>query len=265
MNILDKIVAHKKIEVQQAVKVISQEQLMDQPLFNEAVPSLKGFIADPGKTGVITEFKRQSPSKGIINGNATVKDVVTGYEKAGSSALSVLTDQQFFGGCNQDLTTARSLTTIPILRKDFIIDPYQVYEAKAIGASAILLIAAILDINQAKELGALANYLGMEVLMELHAPEETDKLNPFVDVVGINNRNLKTFEVNLKQSIQLASQLPADKLKISESGIHSPEDVFFLRENGFDGFLIGENFMKTSNPAEAFAQFAKAIAVKANA
>ncbi len=265
MNILDKIVAHKKIEVQQAAKVISQEQLMDQPLFNEAVPSLKGSIADPGKTGVITEFKRQSPSKGIINGNATVKEVVTGYEKAGSSALSVLTDQQFFGGCNQDLTTARALTTIPILRKDFIIDPYQVYEAKAIGASAILLIAAILDVNQAKELGALANYLGMEVLMELHAPEETDKLNPFVDVVGINNRNLKTFEVNLKQSIQLASQLPADKLKISESGIHSPEDVFFLRENGFDGFLIGENFMKTSNPAEAFAQFAKAIAVKANA
>lgn len=265
MNILDKIVAHKKIEVQQAVKVISQEQLMDQPLFNEAVPSLKGSIADPGKTGVITEFKRQSPSKGIINGTATVKEVVTGYEKAGSSALSVLTDQQFFGGCNQDLTTARSLTTIPILRKDFIIDPYQVYEAKAIGASAILLIGAILDINQAKELGALANYLGMEVLMELHAPEETDKLNPFIDVVGINNRNLKTFEVNLEQSIQLASQLPADKLKISESGIHSPEDVFFLRENGFDGFLIGENFMKTNDPAEAFAQFAKAIAVKANA
>ncbi|MBR8536481.1 indole-3-glycerol phosphate synthase TrpC [Carboxylicivirga sediminis] len=265
MNILDKIVAHKKIEVQQAAKTISQEQLMDQPLFNEAVPSLKGSIADPGKTGVITEFKRQSPSKGIINGNATVEEVVTGYEKAGSSALSVLTDQQFFGGCNQDLTTARAVTSIPILRKDFIIDPYQVYEAKAIGASAILLIAAILDVNQAKELGALANYLGMEVLMELHAPEETDKLNPFVDVVGINNRNLKTFVVNLEQSIQLANTLPADKLKISESGIHSPEDVFFLRENGFDGFLIGENFMKTSNPAEAFARFAKAIAVKANA
>ncbi|WP_439181604.1 indole-3-glycerol phosphate synthase TrpC [Carboxylicivirga taeanensis] len=265
MNILDKIVAHKKIEIQQAAKTTSQEQLMDQPLFSEAVPSLKSSITDPSKTGVITEFKRQSPSKGIINGDSTVEEVVTGYEKAGSSALSVLTDQQFFGGCNQDLKTARALTTIPILRKDFIIDPYQVYEAKAIGASAILLIAAILDVNQAKELGALANYLGMEVLMELHAPEETDKLNPFVDVIGINNRNLKTFEVNLEQSIQLASQLPADKLKISESGIHSPEDVIFLRKNGFDGFLIGENFMKTNNPAEAFAQFAKAITIKAKA
>jgi len=263
MNILDKIVAQKKIEVEQATKQKSIDSLMDEALFNDAVPSLKSSLTSPEKTGVITEFKRQSPSKGVINGTASVKDVVLGYERAGSSALSVLTDKQFFGGCNDDLTTARSVTSIPILRKDFIIDPYQVYEAKAIGASAILLIAAILDINQAKELGALANYLGMEVLMELHAPEETIKLNPFVDVVGINNRNLKTFEVNLEQSIKLAASLPSDKLKISESGIHSPEDVFYLRKNGFDGFLIGENFMKTENPAKAFADFAKVINVKA--
>ncbi|MBK3517881.1 indole-3-glycerol phosphate synthase TrpC [Carboxylicivirga marina] len=265
MNILDKIVAQKKIEVQQALKAVSKEQLMDQPLFNEPVPSLKTSIASPERSGVITEFKRQSPSKGIINGTSKVEDVTKGYEQAGSSALSVLTDTQFFGGSNADLTAARRVTTIPILRKDFIIDPYQVYEAKAIGASAILLIAAILDVNQAKELGALANYLGMEVLMELHAPEEADKLNPFVDVVGINNRNLKTFEVNLEQSIKLATSLPDDKLKISESGIHSPEDVFFLRKNGFDGFLIGENFMKTDNPAQAFNTFAKAIRIKENA
>jgi indole-3-glycerol phosphate synthase len=177
----------------------------------------------------------------------------------------VLTDHQFFGGCNNDLMAARKVTSIPILRKDFIIDSYQVYEAKAIGASAILLIAAILDIEQAKELGALANYLGMEVLMELHAPDETNRLNAFVDVVGINNRNLKTFEVNLEQSIQLAASLPADKLKISESGIHAPEDVLFLRKNGFDGFLIGENFMKTNDPAKAFEAFAKAISVNSTA
>ncbi len=261
MNILDKIVAHKIAEVKQALKSVSVEQLMEQPLFNDAVPSLKNSISSPEKTGVITEFKRQSPSKGIINSTAQVEEVAQGYEKGGSSALSILTDSQFFGGCNEDLTKARTVTTIPILRKDFIIDAYQVYEAKAIGASAILLIAAILDENQAKELGALANYLGMEVLMELHAPEEATKLNPFVDVVGINNRNLKTFEVNLQQSIQLANQLPQDKLKISESGIHSPEDVFYLRKNGFDGFLIGENFMKTNNPAQAFAEFTKAIAI----
>jgi len=259
MNILQKIVEQKKIEVKQASEAISIEALMEYPYFNEAVPSLKNSIANPDRSGVITEFKRQSPSKGMINGTATVEEVVTAYEKSGSSALSVLTDTPFFGGTKADLTAARQLTTIPILRKDFIIDAYQVYEAKAIGASAILLIAAILDLNQAKELGALANYLGMEVLMELHAPEEAEKLNPFVDVVGINNRNLKTFEVNLEQSIKLAAQLPADKIKISESGIHSPEDVFYLRQNGFDGFLIGENFMKTANPGAAFNQFAKAI------
>ena len=259
MNILDKIVAQKIVEVEQASKAVSVEQLMDKPLFNEAVPSLKNSIASPEKTGVITEFKRQSPSKGVINGKVKVEDVVTGYERAGSSALSVLTDQKFFGGCNKDLTAARQVTTIPILRKDFIIDPYQVYEAKAIGASAILLIAAILDVDQAKELGALANYLGMEV----HAPEETNRLNPFIDVIGINNRNLKTFEVDLEQSIKLAASLPDDKLKISESGIHTPEDVVFLRKNGFEGFLIGESFMKTADPAKAFTEFARAIKVKA--
>ncbi|MCG8579982.1 MAG: indole-3-glycerol phosphate synthase TrpC [Bacteroidales bacterium] len=263
MNILDKIVAHKVVEVKKAMKLTSVEELMDRPMFNEAVPSLKNSIISPQKSGVITEFKRQSPSKGVINDQVGVEDVVIGYEKSGSSALSVLTDQRFFGGCNEDLTIARKVTSIPILRKDFIIDPYQVYEAKAIGASAILLIAAILDVNQAKELGALANYLGMEVLMELHAPEETERINPFVDVVGINNRNLKTFEVDLEQSIQLAASLPDDKIKISESGIHAAEDVHYLRKNGFEGFLIGENFMKTDDPAKAFDEFAKAIRVKA--
>ena len=259
MTILDKIIIHKHTEVEATQARVSLKELMYYRHFDTAVPSLKGFLANPEKAGVIAEFKRQSPSKGIINDRVQVTDVVKGYEAAGASALSVLTDRNFFGGHDDDLTAARDVTTIPILRKDFIIDPYQIYEAKAIGASDILLIAAVLDVNQAKDLGALANYLGMEVLMELHDESELDRVNAFVDVVGINNRNLKTFEVNLDHSIHLAAQLPKYKLKVSESGIHAPEDVFYLRKNGFDGFLIGENFMKTDDPAQAAITFFQQI------
>ncbi|MCU4175761.1 indole-3-glycerol phosphate synthase TrpC [Carboxylicivirga sp. N1Y90] len=262
MTILDKIIVQKRKEVEAAKAKVSIKELMYYRDFNEQVPSLKAFLSDPLKSGVICEFKRQSPSKGVINGAVQVADVVKGYEKAGASALSVLTDTQFFGGTNDDLTIARRSTSIPILRKDFIIDPYQLYEAKAIGASAILLIAACLDVNEAKELGAMANYLGLEVLMELHGEDELEKLNAFVDVVGINNRNLKTFEVNLQHSVELAQRLPKNKIRISESGIHSKEDVFFLRQNGFDGFLIGENFMKTEDPGQACIDFCKSIRVE---
>jgi len=259
MNILDKIILRKKEEVEAAKAKVSVEELMQSEAFEQRVPSLKAFLTDPTKSGVITEFKRQSPSKGLINGQVQVKQVVMAYEKAGASALSVLTDTDFFGGTLAELKEARSATTIPILRKDFMVDPYQIYEAKAIGASAILLIAACLSNDQAKELGAMAQYLGLEVLMELHDESELERLNPFVDVIGINNRNLKTFEVDLKQSVALAQQLPKDKIRISESGIHSKEDVFFLRENGFDGFLIGENFMKTNDPGQACIDFCKSI------
>lgn len=260
MTILDKIIERKKEEVAAAKASISQEELMATEAFAQKVPSLKVALVDPLKSGVISEFKRQSPSKGVINGSAKVIDVVKAYERAGASALSVLTDTDFFGGCFDDLQQARANTSIPILRKDFMIDPYQMYEAKAMGASAILLIAACLTKDQAKELGAMAHYLGLEVLMELHDESELDCLNPFVDVVGINNRNLKTFEVNLQHSVQLANLLPQDKIKVSESGIHSKEDVFYLRENGFDGFLIGENFMKTGDPGQACIDFCKSIA-----
>lgn len=259
MNILDKIVLHKREEVTAAKSKISLQELMQTEGFNSTVPSLKAFLADPSKSGVITEFKRCSPSKGLINGNAQVKDVVTAYEKAGASALSVLTDTHFFGGTYDDLKQARSVTSIPILRKDFMVDTYQIYEAKAMGASAILLIAACLSNEEAYELGAKAHELGLEVLMELHDESELERMNPYVDVVGINNRNLKTFEVDLKHSVALAQMLPQDKIKISESGIHSKEDIFFLRENGFDGFLIGENFMKTDNPGQACIDFCESI------
>lgn len=259
MTILDKIIEHKRIEVEVAKKAFPVEELMELEAFKKDVPSLTAYLADPAKAGIIAEHKRQSPSKGIINDKVTVEEVVKGYESAGVSALSVLTDKHFFGGCNEDLIAARAVTTIPILRKDFIIDPYQIYEAKAIGASAILLIAAVLDRRQAAGLGYIARQNGLEVLMELHDESELEVMNEFVDVVGINNRDLKTFEVNLDKSIELARKLPMDKLRISESGIHSPEDVMYLRENGFQGFLIGENFMKTENPGKACIEFCDKI------
>lgn len=176
----------------------------------------------------------------------------------------MLTDAHFFGGRNEDLTTARDATSLSILRKDFIIDPFQVYEAKAIGASAILLIAAILTKEEAIDLGSLANYLGMEVLMEIHDESEIEKINIYVDMVGINNRNLKTFEVDLQHSVRLAQLLPANKPKVAESGIHSVTDLRFLKTHGFNGFLIGEQFMKTVNPGMACQQFISEINTTTN-
>ncbi len=259
MTILDKITEHKRAEVEKAKKRVSLEELMDYALFSKPVPSLTEFLLNPEKSGIIAEHKRQSPSKGIINDKLDVRDVVRGYEGAGASAVSVLTDSEFFGGKNEDLIAAREEISIPILRKDFIIDPYQVYEAKAIGASAILLIAAILSPEESKELGALANYLGMEVLMEFHDETELNRMNPYVNAAGINNRDLKTFKVDLDKSAQLADNLPSGLPKVAESGISSPEDVKFLRSKGLTGFLIGENFMKTDDPGMACKEFIEKI------
>lgn len=260
MNILDKIVEHKKTEVAKAKQKTSVKELKYYRHFNAPAASLKQSLNNNPDFPVISEFKRRSPSKGNINANAKVKDIIPGYTNAGVSGISVLTDKDYFGGCNDDLSEARDLTQTPIIRKEFIIDPYQVYEAKAIGASAILLIAAILEKQQAFDLAALANYLGMEVLMEIHNESETEILNSYVDLVGINNRNLKTFEVNLQHAANLASSLPDSMLPIAESGIHSPEDFFFLKEAGFKGFLMGEYFMKHDNPANACMDFKQQVA-----
>ncbi len=259
MNILDKIVAQKKVEVAYQQDFTSVEKLKTYSAFKKQVPSLKTFLTDGRHNGIISEYKRKSPSKGVINSMSTVEDVVPLYEKAGVSGISVLTDSEFFGGNKSDLVAARKVTTLPLLRKDFMISPYQVYEAKAIGASAILLIAAVLSYEEADELSKLAKNLGLDILMEVHSKEELDIVNPLVDVVGVNNRNLKTFEVSLQQSIDLALAMPKDVVKISESGIYTPEDIFLLREHGFQGFLIGENFMRTKNPGEACIEFSKAI------
>jgi anthranilate phosphoribosyltransferase len=255
MNILDKIIARKNEEVAAAKQLVSIADLEDSKYFEWECPSLRASLLDPSKTGIIAEFKRQSPSKGIINDTALVPDVTKGYEAAGASGISILTDPDFFGGNQADLTLGHESVAIPILRKDFMVDVYQVFEAKSWGASAILLIAAALTDQKARELGSMAKALGMDVLMEVHNREELDLVNEYVDIVGVNNRDLKTFSVSLERSVELAALMPANTVKISESGIYSVEDIHYLRKHGFQGFLIGENFMRTANPGQACIDF----------
>lgn len=253
MNILDKIVARKKEELIQRKALLSLVALQTMPHFQRTCFSTKAFLADPNRTGIIAEFKRQSPSKGVINGMADVVEVTGAYAQW-ASAVSVLTDTDFFGGKTEDLMAAR-VHDIPLLRKDFMIDPYQVYEAKAMGADLILLIAACLDVHQVKELASLAHELGLEVLLEIHDASELGHICKEVDLVGVNNRNLKTFEVSIQTSLDLIGQIPADKPAIAESGISNVDTIVTLRAAGFKGFLIGENFMKEANPSIAFADF----------
>jgi indole-3-glycerol phosphate synthase len=254
MNILDQIIARKREEVADQKLLVSESVLQQMPFFKAPVLSMSSYLTMPGKTGIIAEFKRKSPSKGIINNTATVKDVTAAYSAHGASGLSVLTDTDFFGGTLQDLTHAR-LHETPILRKDFMVDPYQIIEAKAYGADVILLIAACLSPLAVKELATVAKDIGLEVLLEIHTSEELEHVFDGIDMVGINNRNLKTFEVDLAHSIALAKMLPAHLPKIAESGISKVSTILQLKKEGFDGFLIGENFMKTSDPAAAFEAF----------
>lgn len=254
MNILDTIIQYKKNEIARNKQQVNTAQLEKKPLFTREILPFSQYIKDDTKTGIITEFKRKSPSKGVINEHADVIEITKAYTTHGASCLSILTDQYFFGGSLQDLTDAR-INPIPILRKDFTIDEYQIIEAKAYGSDAILLIAACLTPSQSQHLAAFAKSLGLEVLLELYTKEELYHICDEIDLVGINNRNLKTFEVNWQHSIELADQLPSSKLKIAESGIDSVETLMMLKQNGFNGFLIGENFMKEKNPADAFTVF----------
>jgi indole-3-glycerol phosphate synthase len=259
MNILEKIITHKKSEVEEKSSLVPIKLLEKSIYFDSQVVSMKKYIKRTDKTGIIAEFKRRSPSKGDINPSASVETVTIGYMQAGASALSILTDKEFFGGKNEDLTLARKFNFCPILRKDFIIDEYQIIEAKSIGADCILLIAAALDPKRLKELAAFAHSLGLEVLMEVHDGEELEKsLNEHLDLVGVNNRSLKTFEVSLDTSFGLVDKIPSEFIKISESGISHPETLFELKKAGFDGFLIGENFMKSSRPHQAALNFMNA-------
>lgn len=258
MNILDKIIAYKQTEVAARKRVTSLADLERSTAFTRPVLSLKQFLLDETKTGIIAEFKRKSPSKGVINGQADVVEVTSAYARHGASGLSVLTDTEFFGGSTEDLVKAR-VNNIPILRKDFIIDEYQIVEARAMGADVILLIAACLTPADVKRLAAFAQSLQLEVLLELHDEEELQHVCDETALVGINNRNLKTFAVDIDRSLAMAQRIPAGKVKIAESGISSVENIRLFRDNGFRGFLIGENFMKEPSPAVAFAQFVDAL------
>ena len=260
MTTLDKIIVHKKKEIAQLKTEVSVEELVKSPNFKRTPISLKKALIVKNSTGIIAEFKRKSPSKGIINDKVEVIDVTEGYLNAKVAAQSILTDTHFFGGSILDVMQARTVNnTIPILRKDFIVDGFQIVEAKAIGADAILLIAACLTKEELKNYGKLAEDLGMEVLYEVHNKEELDKIELDTKIIGINNRNLKTFEVDLEHSIELASQIPDSCVKVSESGISDPRVIIGLKEYGFQGFLIGENFMKTEDPGLACEAFINQI------
>ncbi len=257
-NILEKIIADKREEVALKKRLIPVEAWEYLPHWQEKRVSLKASLLKPNATGIIAEFKRKSPSKGFINGKAEVSDVVSAYDMA-ASGISVLTDEKYFGGTNDDLMAAREIVSVPLLRKDFIIDEYQLHEALGIGADVILLIAACLSKEEVKQLAQKAKALQLEVLLEIHNEEELGHICDEVDLVGVNNRSLKTFEVDINTSLQLIQFIPKEKLAIAESGISNVDTIVTLKKAGFKGFLIGENFMKQAKPSIAFADFVKAL------
>jgi len=254
MTILDKIIESKKVEVSLRKQTTSIEVLEKAPAFSRACLSMKQNLLT-SESGIISEFKRKSPSLGWIHEDADVVDVTAGYSAAGASGISILTDLEYFGGTPMDLMAARQFIACPVLRKDFVIDEYQLYEAKAMGADVVLLIAAALTVEQTFELARKAHELGLEVLLEVHNAEELGHANDFVDMLGVNNRNLKTFEQSIQTSFDLAALIPDKFVKVSESGISKIETVKELRKVGYRGFLMGENFMKEENPAEALKNF----------
>jgi len=256
MNILDEIIAHKRQEVADRKSLYPVKLLEQSIFFSSPTVSLKKYIQREDKTGIIAEFKRKSPSKGVIHANASVERTTIGYMQAGASALSVLTDKQFFGGSNEDLVVARKFNFCPILRKDFTIDEYQVIEAKSIGADAILLIAAVLEPAAVRSLAQHAHSLGLEVLLEVHGEKELrENMDGGADLIGVNNRNLKTFELSIEVSKRLAPLMPDHVVSVSESGISSPDTILDLKSYGYQGFLMGENFMKHNRPEVAAMEF----------
>lgn len=251
MDILDKIKIAKLAEIQERKNLYPTKFLERSQFFDSPCVSMTNYITDPKRSGIIAEFKRKSPSKGNINIFADAREISLNYMQSGASALSVLTDEKFFGAKKSDFQSVRLFNYCPILRKDFILDEYQIIESKSMGADVILLIGRLLSKSEIQKFTKIAHALGMQVLLELHFEEEILEFGDCeVDLFGINNRNLASFEVNIAQSIDLCTKLPKNSIKIAESGIHSIETIKQLRENGFQGFLIGEYFMKSSNPGE---------------
>jgi indole-3-glycerol phosphate synthase len=258
VSILDKIIESKKVEVASRKLSAPISVLEKAHAFTRKCLSMKQSLLN-SESGIISEFKRKSPSLGWIHEDADVVDVTAGYSAAGASGISILTDLEYFGGTPMDLMAARQFIACPVLRKDFVIDEYQLYEAKAMGADVILLIAAALTVEQTAKFARKAHELGLEVLLEVHNAEELGHANDFVDMLGVNNRNLKTFEQSIQTSFDLAALIPDQFVKVSESGISKVETVKELRKVGYKGFLMGENFMKEENPAEALVKFIKEL------
>jgi len=259
-NILEIICANKRLEVTRQKEAIDISYLEYVLSFQKREKiSFKQALA-ASNSGIIAEFKRRSPSKGWIHPDADVTSIVQDYEASGATAVSCLTDEKFFGGGFEDFKKARAvIRKIPLLRKDFIIDEYQIYQSKVMGADVILLIAACLTREETARFTEITHELDMEVLLEIHSEEELSSIQPGIDVVGINNRNLKTFVTDIRHTIELANKIPVTFLKISESGLSNPQTVIELRKKGFKGFLMGENFMKTARPGETLKEFIEQI------
>ena len=256
MDKLQEIVANKRAEVEERKSLYPVKLLEKSIYFNTPCVSFKKYLTREDKSGIIAEIKRSSPSKGIINKHIKVEEVSIGYMQAGASGLSVLTDTKFFGGKNEDLTTARKFNYCPILRKDFTIDAYQIYEAKSIGADAILLIVSILTKEKLREFLELAAELGLDVLVEIHKAEELEMvLKNNTKIIGINNRNLDALTIDLKTSEHLISLIPQGLLKVIESGIDAPEDLSRYKRLDVDGFLIGTALMRSERITDKIAEF----------
>lgn len=261
-TILEEICAHKRLELEAVKEAMPPSQLyakVERLMDTATTPRSLSKALESSATGIISEFKRKSPSKGWINQGADPSSVTPGYQEAGASALSILTNSHYFGGSLDDLRAARPLVDIPILRKEFVVDEYQIFEAREVGADAVLLIAACLTKEQCRTFAHTAHELGLETLLEIHSEEELDYINPDISVVGVNNRNLHVFKTDIQTSVALASKIPNEFTKISESGLSSPQDVMSLRLYGYRGFLMGEHFMKTPDPAHELKAFIEAL------
>lgn len=262
-DILQDIIANKRLEVERQKQAVRLQTLLalGGERLERTTYSMRASLA-ASSSGIIAEFKRKSPSKGWLHPDAVIADIIPAYMNAGASACSILTDSQFFGGSLGDLCQARKLVDLPLLRKDFIIDEYQLYQARVMGADAVLLIAACLTPDRCLELAELAHTLQLETLLEVHSEEELEYLNPYIDMLGVNNRNLGTFHTDVENSFRMAEKMQdiskekdLSPLLISESGISDPATVSKLRQAGFRGFLIGETFMKTVQPGETLSGF----------